>query len=223
MNNALLSSKNLDWCTPQDFFNELDAEFHFTLDAAATEKSAKCSKYFTPETDGLKSSWGGEIVFCNPPYGRQIGDWVRKAYEEGQKPDTTVVLLIPARTDTTYFHDYIYGKAEIRFLKGRLKFTDEDGNAKGAAPFPSLLAIFRGPRGTSGQAGIKELITSILESKELTANELTEQLRTMGHNYDRGTVSPCLTKLKAAGVIKTAGKRPCTKTGKMAVVWTTAS
>lgn len=166
---------------------------------------------------------GGETVFCNPPYGRQIGDWVQKAYEEGQKPDTTVVLLIPARTDTIYFHGYIYGKAEIRFLKGRLKFTDEDGNTKDAAPFPSLLAIFRGPKGTAGQTGIKELITGILEKKELTANELTEELRTMGHDYDRSTVSPCLTKLKAAGTLKTAGKRPCNKTGKMAVVWTAAS
>jgi len=84
------------------------------------------------------------LAFLNPPYGRTLGKWVEKAYREGQKEDTTVVLLIPARTDTTYFHEYILGKAEIRFLRGRLKFTDENGTAKDAAPFPSLIAIYRG-------------------------------------------------------------------------------
>ena len=144
MNKALLSSKRLDWCTPRDFFEELDREFHFTLDAAATEKSAKCAKYYTPETDGLSASWNGETVFCNPPYGREIKAWVKKGYEEGQRPGTTVVLLIPSRTDTEYFHSYILGKSEIRFLKGRLKFTDEDGVAQDAAPFPSMLVVYRG-------------------------------------------------------------------------------
>ena len=86
---------------------------------------------------------GGGAVFCNPPYGRQIGQWVRKAYEEAQR-GTTVVLLIPARTDTTYFHDYIYGKAEIRFVRGRLRFTDEEGNAYAPAPFPSMVVIYNG-------------------------------------------------------------------------------
>nr|UWG30264.1 MAG: DNA N-6-adenine-methyltransferase [Bacteriophage sp.] len=116
MNSALLSSKKMDYCTPQGFFDALNAEFHFTLDAAATEKSAKCKNFYTPETDGLTAQWniGGGSAFCNPPYGRALGAWVRKAYEEAQA-GTTVVLLIPARTDTAYFHDYIYGKAEIRF------------------------------------------------------------------------------------------------------------
>ena len=126
MNEALLSSKKLDWCTPADFFKELDQEFHFDLDPAATTKSAKCARYFTPADDGLKADWGGSCVFCNPPYGRQIGEWVRKGYEESQKPGTVVVMLIPARTDTAYFHDYVFhGKAdEVRFLRGRLTFTD---------------------------------------------------------------------------------------------------
>ena len=140
MNKALLSSKNMCWCTPQDFFDKLNEEFSFTLDAAATDKTAKCPLYFTPETDGLKSSWkvaGGGTVFCNPPYGREIGKWVQKAYEEAQA-GTPIVLLIPARTDTSYFHDFIYHKAEIRFIKGRLKF----GGCKGAAPFPSMVVIF---------------------------------------------------------------------------------
>ena len=140
MNSALLSSKKMDWCTPQDFFDRLNEEFGFVLDAAATDKTAKCPLYYTPETDGLKSSWkvaGGGTVFCNPPYGREIGKWVQKAYEEAQA-GTPIVLLIPARTDTSYFHDFIYHKAEIRFIKGRLKF----GGCKDAAPFPSMVVIF---------------------------------------------------------------------------------
>lgn len=148
MNSALLSSKKMDYCTPQDFFDKLNNEFHFTLDAAATEKSAKCNKFYTPQTDGLKMPWsvgGGESVFCNPPYGRTLGLWVRKAYEEAHA-GTTVVLLILARTDTAYFHDYIYGKAEIRFLRGRLHFEDEDGNKLPPAPFPSMVVIYNGDR-----------------------------------------------------------------------------
>ena len=143
MNRALLSSKNMEWCTPQDFFDQLDQEFRFALDAAATDKTAKCPTYYTPETDGLTSPWNlaGGAVFCNPPYGREIGKWVRKAHEEAQA-GVPVVLLIPARTDTSYFHDYIYNQAEIRFIRGRLKFTDEDGNAYDPAPFPSMLAIY---------------------------------------------------------------------------------
>lgn len=147
MNPALLSSKNMEWCTPQDFFDGLHAEFGFVLDAAATDKTAKCPAYYTPENCGLTNSWGrggkGQAVFCNPPYGREIGKWVKKAHDEAQKyPGTIIVLLIPARTDTSYFHDYIYGKAEIRFVRGRLKFTDEEGRAFDPAPFPSMVVIF---------------------------------------------------------------------------------
>ena len=147
MDSVLLSSKKMDYCTPQDFFDELDAEFVFALDASATDKSAKCNRYFTPEDDGLKQPWDvppGYAVFCNPPYGRQIGEWVKKAYDESVRTDGTIVLLIPARTDTKYFHRYIYGKAEIRFVEGRLKFTDEDGNSCGPAPFPSMVVIYNG-------------------------------------------------------------------------------
>ncbi len=145
MNPSLLSSKKMDYCTPQDFFNKLDQEFHFTLDAAATPKSAKCRRYYTPADNGLEMPWscGGGAVFCNPPYGRETGKWVRKAWEEAQK-GTTIVLLIPARTDTAYFHDYIYGWAEIRFVRGRLRFTDEEGKAYQAAPFPSMVVIYNG-------------------------------------------------------------------------------
>lgn len=136
---VMFSSKTNEWSTPQDFFDELNKEFNFTLDPCATPENAKCEKYYTKEDDGLKQDWSGETVFCNPPYGRAIKDWVKKCYEESKKPNTTVVMLIPARTDTSYFHDYIYHKAkEIRFIRGRLKF----GNAKNSAPFPSMVVIF---------------------------------------------------------------------------------
>ena len=140
MNTAIMFSSETDlWSTPQDFFDELNAEFKFTLDPCATRENAKCARFFTVEDDGLKQDWQGETVFCNPPYGREIGKWVKKCYEESKKPGTTVVMLIPARTDTSYFHDYIYGKArEIRFIRGRLKF----GDAKNSAPFPSMVVVF---------------------------------------------------------------------------------
>lgn len=145
MNKALLSSKNMCWCTPQDFFNKLNNEFNFVLDPAATEKSAKCDLYYTPETDGLAQSWNrGGAVFCNPPYGRAISKWVEKAYRESLVVKYPIVLLVPARTDTAYFHDYIYGKAEIRFIRGRLCFTDEYGNTSYPSPFPSMVVIYNG-------------------------------------------------------------------------------
>lgn len=124
------------------FFNSLDKEFSFTLDACADETNYKCNRYFTKEMNGLIQDWGGETVFCNPPYGTEIGKWVKKYSEEAQKPNTTGVMLIPARTDTRYFHDYIYQKlnVEIRFIKGRIKF----GDSKHSAPFPSMVVIFKG-------------------------------------------------------------------------------
>lgn len=138
--NVMFSSKKSEWTTPQDFFDKLDREFHFTLDACADDFNHKCEKYYTKEQDGLAQDWGGEVVFCNPPYGnKETGIWTKKCYEEALKPNTTVVLLIPARTDRVSFHEYIYGKAEIRFVKGRLKF----GGCKNSAPFPSMVVVFR--------------------------------------------------------------------------------
>jgi len=143
MNRDLMfSSKNNCWCTPRDFFNKLNEEFNFTIDPCCTSKSALCKKYFTPNEDGLIQDWGGEIVFMNPPYGRELSKWIKKAFEESKKPNTIIVCLIPSRTDTRYFHDYILDKAEIRFIKGRLKFTNEEGIGLYPAPFPSLLAIY---------------------------------------------------------------------------------
>ncbi len=140
MNTDIMFSSKTDlWETPQSFYDELDKEFQFTLDPCATPENAKCEMFFTKEMNGLTQNWGGNRVFCNPPYGKEIGKWVKKAYEESRKNDTTVVMLIPARTDTAYFHDYIYHKAkEIRFVKGRLKF----GQSKNAAPFPSMVVVF---------------------------------------------------------------------------------
>lgn len=126
------SSKTPEWSTPQSVFDELDREFNFTLDPCATKENAKCAKFYTLEDDGLSRDWSGEVVFMNPPYGREIGKWVKKLSETGG------VALLPARTDTRYFHDYIYKKAEIRFIKGRLKF----GGSKNSAPFPSMIVIF---------------------------------------------------------------------------------
>ena len=138
-NKILFSSKNEVWSTPNDFFEKLNKEFNFNLDPCAIKENAKCENFYTPEDDGLTKSWGGHIVFCNPPYGKKIKDWVEKCYNESKKENTTVVLLIPARTDTKYFHEYIYNKSkEIRFIKGRLKF----GNSKNSAPFPSMIVVF---------------------------------------------------------------------------------
>ena len=134
----MFSSEKDDWETPQDFFNKYDNIYHFTLDAASNDKNAKCQNHFTKETDGLRHTWTGETVWLNPPYGKGIGKWVQKAYEESRKPDTTVVCLLPARTDTKWFHDYCkLGK--IEFIRGRLKF---EGN-KNNAPFPSMIVVFQ--------------------------------------------------------------------------------
>src|SRR3990167_9984200 len=127
---AVFSSKSNEWITPQDFFDELDREFHFTLDVCATKKNAKCELYFTKETDGLSEDWPG-VCWMNPPYGRQIGFWVKKAMDEAST-GSTVVCLLPARTDTRWWHEYAM-KGEIRFIKGRLRFSGSKINA----PFPS--------------------------------------------------------------------------------------
>lgn len=148
---VMFSTGKDDWETPGDLFSKLNSEFHFTLDVCATDGNAKCVRYFTKESDGLSQDWGGETVYCNPPYSVKGGqdNWVKKCWEESQKPGTTVVALLPARTDTIRFHEYILGKAEVRFIKGRL-FFEVDGkpilNSDGKpqpAPFPSMVVIWR--------------------------------------------------------------------------------
>lgn len=136
---AAMTSEKDDWETPQALFDELDAVYHFTLDPCSTHENAKCAKHYTAEEDGLAQSWEGETVFCNPPYGRNIGEWVRKCSEESKH--ARIVMLIPARTDTAYFHDHIYHKAHVRFIRGRLKF-ERGGVALNSAPFPSMLVFY---------------------------------------------------------------------------------
>lgn len=134
---VMFSSKTDLWETPQELFDELNYEFHFTLDVCALPENAKCSVYYTPQQNGLSKPWNG-VIWCNPPYGKGVGEWVRKALSTSVG-GATVVMLLPARTDTRWFHEYIYGKAEIRFIKGRLKF----GGSKNSAPFPSMVVVFR--------------------------------------------------------------------------------
>jgi phage N-6-adenine-methyltransferase len=162
--NLMFSSENDEYSTPQDLYDKLNKEFNFTLDPCSTHKNAKCLKHYTKEDDGLLKDWNGEIVFMNPPYSKSENacgvnckkkscdkrgyhikqykpgqkDWIKKAYEEHKK-GTIVVCLLPVRTDTNTFHNYIYNKAEIRFIKGRLKF----GDSENSAPFPSMIVVYK--------------------------------------------------------------------------------
>jgi|TARA_R110002110_G_scaffold222972_1_gene436845 phage N-6-adenine-methyltransferase len=137
---AMFSSKSLEWATPQHFFDQLEATFgEFTLDPCTNDSNYKVKNRFTETEDGLKQDWSGNKVFMNPPYGRVIKHWIKKAYEEGQKEETMVVALIPARTDTRYWHDYVMKAHAIYFVKGRLKF----GNGENSAPFPSAVIVFK--------------------------------------------------------------------------------
>lgn len=138
INKGLFTSETDLWSTPKDFFDKIQAEFDLNLDVCASDDNHKIKDYFTTKDDGLSKSWSGYRCWMNPPYGREIGKWIKKASEGGAE---IVVALLPARTDTRYFHDYIYQKenVEIRFLKGRLKF----GDSKNSAPFPSMLVIFK--------------------------------------------------------------------------------
>lgn len=133
---VMFSSASDDWATPDAFFKKLDDEFAFDIDVCASEKNAKCKKYFTILDDGLSQEWAG-TCWMNPPYGKVIGEWIKKAYNSA-KNGAVIVGLLPARTDTKWFHEYIYGKAEIRFVRGRLKF----GGCKNSAPFPSMVVIW---------------------------------------------------------------------------------
>lgn len=117
----------------------LNAKYHFELDPCADAKNHKCPLYYTKEEDGLKQDWSKYRTYVNPPYGREIGKWIEKAYETNKKYGNLIVMLLPARTDTRWFHSFVYGKAEIEFIKGRLKF----GNSKNSAPFPSMLVIYQ--------------------------------------------------------------------------------
>lgn len=135
---VLFSSKTDDHSTPQDFFNKLNEEYQFDLDVCASVENAKCPNFFTKENDALKQDWKG-TCWMNPPYGRDIINWMQKAYNEHKKNKNTIVCLVPVRTDTNWWHSYVEGKAKVKFIKGRLKF----GNAQNSAPFPSALVIYK--------------------------------------------------------------------------------
>ena len=138
---VMFSSKTGNWATPQEFFDKLDWRFGpFTLDPCASASNTKCANFYTEAEDGLSKNWEGFTSFVNPPYGRGIEKWIEKAYKESQKPNTTVVMLIPSRTDTRYWHDYVMKASEIHFIKGRLKF----GDSANSAPFPSAVVVFDG-------------------------------------------------------------------------------
>lgn len=137
---TLFSSATDEWPTPQRLFDALRMEFPFTLDPCATEENAKCQRFFTRLEDGLRQDWDRHVVFMNPPYGRAIGYWVRKAYESARE-GALVVCLLPARTDTRWWHEYVM-RGEIRLLCGRITFE----GAQFPAPFPSAIVVFRPPQ-----------------------------------------------------------------------------
>lgn len=148
---TIFSSNRDDWETPQIFFDKLNEQYRFTLDPCSSDTNAKCPKHYTEQDNGLEQDWGGETVFCNPPYSRKGGQdlWVKKCYEESLKPNTTIVALLPARTDTKRFHQYILNKAEIIWIEGRLVFEingkpilDKKGRPQ-PAPFPSMVCIWK--------------------------------------------------------------------------------
>lgn len=139
--NVMFSHKSDSWTTPQWLFDKLNQQYNFTLDPASDDQNHKCIKYYTIDNDGLKQDWKGETVFINPPYSK-VYDWVKKAHTEAKENNTTCVMLIPARTCTRFWHDFIMDNqvcSKIIFIRGRLKF----GNSKNCAPFPSVLIEFK--------------------------------------------------------------------------------
>lgn len=132
---GMTGSARSDWATPYKIFAALDREFHFMLDACATLESARCDRFLS--AGALDCSWGAGPVWLNPPYGRKIGEWIRKAWEESQR-GVTVVCLLPARTDTSWWHNYCM-RGEIRFVRGRINFD----SGRGRCPFPSSIVVFR--------------------------------------------------------------------------------
>lgn len=132
----MFSSASEDWETPQSLFDQLNEKYHFTLDVCASHENKKCERYFSKDQDGLKQAWSG-VCWCKPPYGRKIAEWIEKAV----KSNATVVMLLPARTDTKWFHEWVLPYGEITFLRGRLKFNEKTN--KNPAPFPSMIVVFK--------------------------------------------------------------------------------
>lgn len=137
MNKALFSSENMCWETPKELFEKYDSIYHFETDVCALPENAKCKHFYSPAEDGLKQDWEG-VCWMNPPYSREITKWVEKAYMESEKNGSTIVCLLPSRTDTEWFHKFVLPHARVEFIKGRVKFV----GAKSGAPFPSVIAVF---------------------------------------------------------------------------------
>lgn len=158
VSSTLFSSQTDQWSTPEPLFQRLNNEFSFTVDVCADSSNAKVARYFDLATNGLAQSWSNDVWWCNPPYGRSISDWTKKAATS----EATGVMLLPARTDTRWFHEDVLPFAqELRFIRGRLYF----GGAPSAAPFPSVLAIYRARR----------------QSAVMTTIELTDEQRGVPH------------------------------------------
>jgi phage N-6-adenine-methyltransferase len=141
-NNGRYNGNGREWQTPPEIFDPLNAEFNFTLDPCATTDSAKCARFFTEQDDGLSRSWAGERVFMNPPYGREIYAWTRKAREESVRGAAIVVGLLPASTDLAWWHDDVAGRAEIRYIRGRVRFLT-DGPYRASGFFASVVVVWR--------------------------------------------------------------------------------
>lgn len=139
--NVHFSSATNEWATPPELFARLDAAYHFTLDPCCTQGTRLCRKYYTKQDDGLAQDWSKDVVFMNPPYGREIGKWMKKAYDESRR-GATVVCLIPARVDTRWYYDYCIKSSEIIFITGRIKFMENGITLKSSAPFPSCIVVF---------------------------------------------------------------------------------
>ena len=132
-------AESAEWGTPQALFDKWDSEFHFTLDVCASKENAKCERFFTENEDGLKHDWTNEVCWMNPPYGREIKRWMAKAWHQALYCGATVVCLVPARTDTAWWHDYVLPYGEIHYIRGRLRFQ----GASNSAPFPSVIVVFK--------------------------------------------------------------------------------
>lgn len=142
---GMFTSRTDEWSTPQAFFDRLNWEFNFELDPCATPENAKCRRYYTKADDGLSQPWAPWRTFVNPPFGRTLGLWVEKACRESQR-GAIVVALLPARTDTRWFHNWCWQASGIRLVKGRLKY----GGAENSAPFPTMVVVWTpGPQGMS--------------------------------------------------------------------------
>ena len=166
---GMFSSESAEWPTPAPLFAALNAEFRFELDACASAANAKCERFWDRAADGLRQDWDGP-TWMNPPYGAEIGKWVAKAQRESRR--SVVVCLLPARTDTGWWHDHVMRAAEVRFIRGRLSFggvrQEERRAASGAhnAPFPSVVAVFR--PGSSGPPACSAITRDGIPCDEMT-------------------------------------------------------